>query len=155
MAKGAIKRRCNYCLFEDLKKAAEKRNQLITTMPNPTIGPNGVDVKIGGELVRKLTAIPEECVCGSAIVDKETGIAKQSTVSEEQKTILRQIGQRIKELRVAKGWEPRPKAGLAHPIVRFGFYEIEDGTANPRVLVLLEICRTLDTNLSELLKDIY
>lgn len=69
--------------------------------------------------------------------------------NESEAEILRQFGNRIKELRQKKGYSQEEFAHLAG-FSRSYYAEIETGSRNVSLLNLLKILKHLDTNASEL-----
>jgi len=71
--------------------------------------------------------------------------------SEERK--LKNLGARVKEIRIEKNLTQKD---LAYSIGKEyqSIYRLEAGGVNPSYIYLLEICKGLDIDISELLKDI-
>lgn len=61
----------------------------------------------------------------------------------------RKIGQKIVELRVAKGWSQSDLAKACHKD-RQGIEKLEKGKVNPTFYTLYEVAQALEVNVSEL-----
>ena len=73
-------------------------------------------------------------------------------LTDQDREIMRRIGQRITNLRHQTG--STPAKSEVYGFRRFGIEELEAGTGNPRLTTLLDISKELKTTVADLLKDI-
>ncbi len=81
---------------------------------------------------------------------KATNIPKK-TVTEEEKIILKKVGERLKELRKKAGYTSYEYFAYENNISRPQYGKYEAG-ANIQLNTLIRILRALDTNLEEFFK---
>jgi putative transcriptional regulator len=74
-------------------------------------------------------------------------------LKDVQKKILKKLAERVKAVRISKGLTLE-EAGNVGGKDRQSVYRLEKGEYNPSIVYLIELCRGLEINVSELLKDI-
>jgi transcriptional regulator with XRE-family HTH domain len=74
-------------------------------------------------------------------------------LDDKQKEILKRLAERVKTVRKSKGLTLE-EAGNAGGKDRQSVYRLENGKYNPSIVYLIELCRGLEIDISELLKNI-
>lgn len=77
----------------------------------------------------------------------------ESTLTQEQQTDLRKVGQRLVEIRKARGWS-QEKLALESGLARSYLGGVERGQRNIAVLNILKLARTLECEPGELFKAV-
>ena len=74
-------------------------------------------------------------------------------INKKQKEKLKTLGEKVKNVRKQKGFTLKE---LAHSIDKDpqSIHRLESGAINPSYLYLLELCKGLDIQITELLEDI-
>ena len=75
----------------------------------------------------------------------------ESTLTSEQQTDLRKFGQRLAEIRKARGWS-QEKLALESGLARSYLGGVERGQRNIAVLNILKLARTLECEPGDLLR---
>ncbi len=74
-------------------------------------------------------------------------------INKQQEKLLKKLGLRVKSIRTEKGLTLEQVAFKIGKD-RQSIHKLEKGNFNPSYLYLIEVCRGLDINIDELLKDI-
>ena len=80
-------------------------------------------------------------------------LSKFAIVNTKEEKYLKNLGDRIQKMRIAKGLEQKPFASYCR-ISRTQLYMIESGKTNPRLLTLQKIAIGLEVSVSELLENL-
>lgn len=75
-------------------------------------------------------------------------------LDDKQKEILMKLAERVKTVRKSKGLTLEEAGFAGGGKDRQSVYRLEKGEYNPSIVYLIELCRGLEIDISELLKDI-